>query len=107
MPYSKLLPVLIVSIVITFSLRALPFIIFRGDRRMPPFLEKLGKILPPAIMAVLVVYCLKQVVTDFGTYGIPQLAATVVVIVSYKWKCNTFLSIGAGTACNMLLLHIL
>ncbi|MEI3245819.1 MAG: AzlD domain-containing protein [Lachnospiraceae bacterium] len=107
MPYSKLIPVLSVSIVITFSLRALPFIIFLGDRRMPPFLEKLGKILPPAIMAVLVVYCLKQVVTDFGTYGIPQLVATVVVVVSYKWKHNTFLSIGAGTACNMLLLHVL
>lgn len=107
MPYSKLIPVLSVSIVITFSLRALPFIIFLGDRRMPPFLEKLGKILPPAIMAVLVVYCLKQVVTDFGTYGIPQLVATVVVVVSYKWKYNTFLSIGAGTACNMLLLHVL
>lgn len=107
MPYSKLLPVIVVSIIITFSLRALPFIAFRGGRKMPPFLETLGKTLPPAIMAVLVVYCLKQVVTDFGTYGIPQLAATVVVVASYKWKHNTFLSIGAGTACNMLLLHLL
>lgn len=107
MPYSKLIPVVVVSIMITFSLRALPFLIFRGERRMPLFLEKLGKTLPPAIMAVLVVYCLKQVVTDFATYGIPQLAATAVVAASYKWKHNTFLSIGAGTACNMLLLHIL
>ena len=105
--YKKLIPVVIVSILITFSLRALPFLIFRGDRQMPPFLERLGKTLPPAIMAVLVVYCLKQVVTDFGTYGIPQLAATAVVVISYKWKHNTFLSIGAGTACNMLLLHLL
>lgn len=105
--YNKLIPVVIVSILITFSLRALPFLIFRGDRQMPPFLERLGKTLPPAIMAVLVVYCLKQVVTDFGTYGIPQLAATAVVVISYKWKHNTFLSIGAGTACNMLLLHLL
>lgn len=107
MPYSKLIAVIAVSIVITFSLRALPFVLFRGKRQMPPFLEKLGKTLPPAIMAVLVVYCLKQVVTDFGSYGIPQLAATAVVVASYKWKHNTFLSIGAGTACNMLLLHLL
>lgn len=96
-----------ISVLITFSLRALPFVVFRGERRMPAFLEHLGKTLPPAIMAVLVVYCLKQVVTDFGTYGIPQILATVVVVLSYKWKHNTFLSIGAGTACNMLLLHLL
>lgn len=42
-----------------------------------------------------------------GKDTIPQLVATVVVVVSYKWKYNTFLSIGAGTACNMLLLHVL
>ena len=105
--HSKLIPTVVISIAITFFLRALPFLIFHGDRKMPPFLEKLGKTLPPAIMAVLVVYCLKQVVTEFGTYGIPQLAATAVVVVTYKWKHNTFLSIGAGTACNMLLLHLL
>lgn len=57
-----------------------------------------------AIMAVLIVYCLKDVRTDFGGKGICQLIAVAVVAFSYKWKHNTFISIIAGTACYMILL---
>ena len=57
-----------------------------------------------AIMAVLIVYCLKDVRTDFGGRGICQLIAVAVVAFSYKWKHNTFISIIAGTACYMILL---
>ena len=74
---------------------------------MPESLMCLGKMLPSAIMAVLVVYCLKGAITDFGSQGIPHLTAAVVVAVTYLWKHNTFLSIAFGTACNMLLLHLL
>lgn len=98
---------IILSAGITMGLRALPFAVFRGEKEMPERLMRLGKMLPSAIMAVLVVYCLKGAVTDFGTQGIPQLAAAIVVAVTYLWKHNTFLSIAAGTACNMLLLHLL
>lgn len=48
-----------VSAVVTFALRALPFVIFNGKRQMPEMLVKLGKVLPATIMAVLIVYCLK------------------------------------------------
>lgn len=48
-----------VSAVVTFTLRALPFVIFNGKRQMPEMLVKLGKVLPATIMAVLIVYCLK------------------------------------------------
>lgn len=98
---------ILLSAGITMGLRALPFAIFRGKRDMPKSLMRLGKMLPSAIMAVLVVYCLKDAVTDFGTQGITQLTAAMVVAVTYLWKRNTFLSIAAGTACNMLLLHLL
>lgn len=74
---------------------------------MPERLVYLGNILPAAIMAVLIVYCLKDVAGDFGTYGIPQLAAVLVVAVSYKWKHNTFVSIILGTVCNMVLMQML
>lgn len=98
---------ILLSAGITMGLRALPFAIFRGKRDMPKSLMRLGKMLPSAIMAVLVVYCLKDAVTGFGTQGITQLTAAMVVAVTYLWKRNTFLSITAGTACNMLLLHFL
>ena len=54
----------------------------------------------------LIVYCLKDVRTDFGGRGICQLIAVAVVALSYKWKHNTFISIIARTACYMLLLSM-
>ena len=86
--------VVAVSAGITFFLRALPFLAFRGEREMPEKLIYLGKILPSAIMAVLIVYCLKETGSDFSHTGIANFLAVAVVAVSYKWKHNTFLSTG-------------
>ena len=97
---------IVVSALITFGLRAIPFIMFRNDKTMPPKLIYLGKILPSAIMAVLIVYCLKDAVVDLQAKGIAELAAAAVVVATYKWKHNTLLSILLGTACNMLLLRL-
>ena len=86
-----------ISALITFSLRALPFLLFSGDRRMPDWLSRLGAVLPSAIMAVLIVYCLKGVKSDIIGTGIPSAIAVLVVALSFKWKHNTFLSILSGT----------
>ena len=43
----------------TILLRFLPFIIFRKET--PPYITYLGKVLPPAIIGMLVIYCLKDV----------------------------------------------
>ncbi len=96
-----------VSAVITFGLRALPFVIFRGNHSMPEWMNRLGKILPSAIMAVLIIYCLKGAKSNPIEMGIPGLVAVLVVAVSYKWKHNTFLSIVAGTAVYMVLFRII
>ena len=96
-----------VSALITFGLRALPFLLFRGKRKMPEWLSRLGAILPSAIMAVLIVYCLRSVKSDFVGNGIPGLIAVLVVAASYKWKHSTFISIVAGTAVYMVLIRII
>lgn len=62
--------------------------------------------LPPAIMAVLIVYCLKEVPWDFTGRGIRQIAAVVIVVVSYKLRHSTFLSIILGTGAYMALLKL-
>ena len=95
--------IIIMCAIITFGLRALPFAVFRGKRKMPVWLEQLGKALPPLIMAVLIVYCLKDAIRDVRGVGIAQFVAVIVVAVSYKWKHNTLVSIALGTVCNMLL----
>lgn len=98
---------IIVSGCCTAFLRSLPFIVFKGERKMPVWLDKLGQILPSAIMAVLIIYCLKDVGDDFGRIGISKILAVIVVAITYKWKHNTFISIGAGTAFYMLMLYLL
>lgn len=104
---SHILLAILLAAAITFALRALPFLIFHGEREMPEFLTKLGAVLPAAIMAVLIVYCLKGIAVDWKTNALPQILAVLTVGISYKWKHNTLISIVAGTAVYMLLIHIL
>lgn len=101
-----ILLVVFISALITFLLRALPFVIFHGERRMPESVLKLGKVLPATIMAVLIIYCVKDIFGDMVGIGFPKILAILVVAGSYKWKHNTFLSIAAGTVLYMVVLHI-
>jgi len=91
---------------VTLLTRALPFMFFGGKRGIPRLVSALGKTLPSAIMAALVVYCLKGV--PFGTFtdGVKQLIAAVAVVALHLWKRSTLLSIGAGTALYMILIRI-
>lgn len=97
---------IIISAAITFMWRALPFVLFSGERRMPAVLDRLGRMLPPAVMAILIVYCVKDIDGSFMDTGIWQLISVAVVAVSYKLKKSTFLSILLGTACYMVLLRL-
>lgn len=103
----EIIIVILLSAFCTFALRALPFIAFRGEKEMPAWLQKLGTALPSAIMAVLIVYCLRDAGTDWTGIGIPKLLAAAAVVFTYRIKHNTFFSIIAGTAGYMLLLHFL
>lgn len=97
----------LVSAVCTFALRALPFLAFNGERNIPLWLDRLGQVLPAAIMAVLIVYCLKDEGSDLRGIAFPKGIAVVVVAVSYKWKHNTLISIAVGTSLYMVLLRVL
>lgn len=103
----KTIGLILLAALITFLLRLFPFLIFNDKRKMPESLIKLGKVLPGAIMAVLIIYCLKDVGTQFMTTGIPQIVAVLIVGITYKWKHNTMLSIFTGTVTNMLLIHLM
>lgn len=96
---------IVMSALITFGLRALPFVLFRGGRSMPEWMQRLGQILPSAIMAVLIVYCLKGAKSNPIGIGIPGIIAVSVVVASYKRKHNTFISIIVGTAAYMIMLR--
>ncbi len=88
---------------VTILLRSLPFLLFR--KKVPPYITCLGKALPPAIIGMLVVYCLKDTKLLSSPFGAPELIAAVLVIVLQGWKRNTLLSILGGTAAYMLLIQ--
>ena len=91
---------------VTLALRAMPFLFFGGKAGVPGKIASLGKLLPPAIMAALVVYCLKSV--PYGTFadGAKQLLAGAVVVIVHLAKRNTLVSIAVGTAVYMLLIRL-
>lgn len=88
--------------VITACLRFLPFLIWNGKREIPPVIEKFGRLLPYAIMGMLVVYCLKNVSLKSMEGFVPELVSCIVVALTYVWKRNTLVSIVLGTACYMV-----
>lgn len=93
-----------VMTLVTVFLRSAPFLIFR--QKTPALVLYLGKVLPEAIMAMLVVYCLKNVSFTGGSHGLPEIIALAAVVVLHKWKHNTLLSILAGTAAYMFLVQV-
>jgi len=97
--------IVLIAAYVTIMLRLLPFIAFRG-KETPEFINYLGRVLPHAIMAMLVVFCLKDVSLRTSPHGLPELIACAVTAGSYVWRRNTLLSIGAGTLCYMLLVQM-
>ncbi|MEG1849813.1 MAG: AzlD domain-containing protein [Oscillospiraceae bacterium] len=89
----------------TFVTRAAPFVLFGGKRGIPRPVLYLGTVLPPAIMAMLVVYCLRNTPVMKFPFGLPELLASAVVIGLQLWKKNNLLSIFGGTALYMLLVQ--
>ena len=97
---------LVIIMLVTMATRFLPFLLFGGKRQTPKIITYLGKVLPCAIMGMLVVYCLKDVRPLAYPYGIPELLGIALVAVLHIWKRNSLLSIGAGTVFYMLLVQL-
>lgn len=113
-----------VMAIVTFLTRALPFLLFdRGDSP-PKIVLYLGRVLPPAVIAMLIVYCLRSpsvavsadltagmsgivaAVVSFVVGWAPQLIAGVVTVVLHIWKHNDLLSIFGGTILYMILVQV-
>ena len=92
-----------VMAVVTILLRFLPFMAFRKET--PPYLVYLGKVLPPAIIGMLVIYCLKDVSFLSAPFGIPELVGAASVVALQVWKRNSLISILAGTLIYMVLVQ--
>ena len=93
---------LILGIIVT---RFTPFLLFPEGKEQPPIITYLGKVLPPAMMGLLIVFCLKGVSLVQAPHGLPELIAIVVIIVLHLWRRNVLLSLAVGTALYMFLVQ--
>ena len=97
--------IIVVVAVSTFATRVVPFLVFPPGKPIPKVVQYLGKVLTPAVIGMLVVYCLRNVSLFSGSYGIPEFLAVFVIVVLHVWKRNNLLSIGAGTVLYMFLVQ--
>ena len=96
-----------VAAVVTAALRFAPFLLFSGDRETPPVVVYLGKVLPSAIMGMLVVYCLRGISFSSTVGYLPAVLASLSVVLLHIRKRSSLLSILGGTVIYMLLLRLL
>ena len=90
---------------VTALIRFLPFAVWSGSRKTPDIINRLGIVLPYAIMGMLVVYCLKGVSFGEASGCLPELVSCLIVGITYVWRRNTLVSIVCGTVCYMLLVQ--
>jgi branched-subunit amino acid transport protein AzlD len=99
--------IIIIAMVVlgTMITRFLPFLVFPSGKPTPQYIQYLGKVLPAAVMGLLVIYCFKDVTFLTGSHGIPELISVAVVVLLHYWKRMMFLSIAGGTIVYMVLVQ--
>lgn len=102
----QVLIAILVMAAVTALIRFLPFLVF-GKAKTPAFIEYLGKVLPCAVMGMLVVYCLKDVRFEGVANWVPSAVGVAVTAGVHAWKRNPIYSILAGTIVYMILIRIL
>ncbi len=90
--------------IVTILLRALPFLLFR--KQTPAYISYLGRVLPPAIIGMLVVYCLKDMTPSLPPFGLPEMIAAACVVILQAWRRSALLSILSGTVLYMALVQL-
>ena len=112
-----------VMAVVTFLTRFLPFLLFDRGEEPPKLVLYLGRVLPPAVIAMLIIYCLRNpaltvsaeltetlsswwaAIVSFFVGWAPQLISGAVTVVLHVWKRNNLLSIFSGTILYMILVQ--
>ncbi len=91
----------------TLLIRAAPFVLFPKAQKTPPFIRYLGRVLPHAVMGMLVVYCFKAVNFTRPPYGLPEILAALAAMGLHLKKRSVILSIAASTILYMVLLRVM
>lgn len=88
----------------TVIARALPFVLLYRFKHNP-HLQFIGRYLPPAVMLLLCIYCLRSAFLVPSREGFIALGCAALVALIHLWKRNALLSIGIGTAAYVALIN--
>lgn len=99
--------VITAAALVTAAIRFLPFLFLGKGRKTPAVLTDFSKVLPPAVMGMLVIYCLKGVSFGAPEGWLPTLIAVGLTVGLHLWKRKTLLSILGGTVTYMLLVNLI
>ncbi len=92
-------------VVATMLTRFLPFVLIGNKRETPPYIKYLGRVLPCAVFALLIVYCLRNINVFETPHGLPELFGIAVTIILHLIKRQMLFSIAGGTIFYMLLVQ--
>ncbi|HOS30764.1 MAG TPA: AzlD domain-containing protein [Treponemataceae bacterium] len=87
---------------IIFLTRLFPFALF-SKRQPPRFLRFAAHYMPPMVMMVLIIYCLRTVSFLQKPFGLPHICGIVVTVMLHAWKKNAMISITGATLVFMTL----
>ena len=87
---------LVVGLVVTLALRALPFLVI-GPLRDSTFVRFLGHHMPVGVMVILTAYTLRTVPVAPWPHALPEVIGLAVTVGLHLWRRNATLSIVAGT----------
>lgn len=92
-----------VATLATFATRAIPFLFFERHHKHPLLLH-IGRYLPVAVMALLVVvFLVRSAHWSSPAFGLDALIPCLLVIGVHHWKGNALISILTGTVAYMLI----
>lgn len=107
MTTTQLIITILIIALTTLVTRAIPFLVFPESKKMPEGAAYLDKVLPYAVVGMLVVFCFKDTPVAAAPYGLPELIAGVAVILLYKLTRQMILTIGGGVIIYMILIQII
>ncbi len=90
----------------SYFLRAFPFLILnKKNKAVEKYMMYLGKVLPPAVIGILIIFCLKDTSILNSPHGIPEILLLPIVVLLHVWKRNSLISILGGTVFYMYLVQ--
>ncbi|MBE6033079.1 branched-chain amino acid transporter permease [Aminipila sp.] len=90
---------------VTWLTRAIPYLLFGGQKELPETVEYLGKVLPASIMIILVIYCLRNINLTSFPFGLAELISVGIVITAQLIRKDSIFSMVLGTAGYMILIR--